>query len=380
MKLTAGMLIWVGMIVGSVAAADAGRPWLKIEHAGLSFSLPIAFRQTDREGVDSLVEEYVNEEAGIFLSYDFGMYSAKDTAPASAKREKIQIGSETGTIVTRPIEGAKEVGWAMTLYARHETPAKLTMSIACRSEAGLETARAILATVRFPSGASSSADWSRSKESFQRFRAIRENSRALLFHRDEAELYPHRLDFPAAEAVVLALPVLEIFEWREDARLAVPLLAHPDPRATLAAGRFLVWANALPADIMLLNKLLDAMPAGNMTGASQVGAAMASIGDPVAAPVLRRAMERGAYGLGSALGRLDDEKAFDFLLVSAPSSADRCEGLLELVRRSNKTVEAWMNAPSSDSQAETIAAKKWLEWWQANQATFRLVARAPRQP
>lgn len=91
-------------------------------------------------------------------------------------------------------------------------------------------------------------------------------------------------------------------------------------------------------------------------------------------------MERGAYGLGSALGQLDDEKAFDFLLASAPSSADRCEGLLQLVRRSNKTIEAWMNAPLSDSQAETIAAKKWQEWWTANQATFRLVARAPRQP
>lgn len=271
MRLSAGIFICVGMIVASIAAADTGRPWVKIEHTGLSFSLPIAFRQTDREGVDSTVEKYVDEEAGIYLSYDFGMYSANDTPPASAKREKIQIGSEIGTIVTRPMEGAKEVTWRMTLYARQETPAKLTMGIACRSEAGLQTARAIFATVRFPSGASSSADWSGSKESFQRFRAIRENSRALLFHRDEAELYPRRLDFPSAEVVVLALRVLEIFEWREDARLAVPLLGHPDPRATLAAGRFLVWAKALPADMILLNKLLDAMPAGNRTDATQVG-------------------------------------------------------------------------------------------------------------
>jgi hypothetical protein len=347
------------------AAAREPLTHLEINHPGLSFSLPLSFRQTDAEGIDSIAERYVDADAGVYVSFEYGMYSPTDRNDGSeVKRETIQLGPTSGVVVTRRLT-EKRVAWRLTLYAKG-----LTMDITCRSDGGLQTAQTILESVRFPPLPAATG---MTAESLQKQQVVDANRRALRFPTDDWVIYPNRLEFPRGEVVVLALKVLRFMERKEDARLALPHLSHPDRTAVLAAGKFLAWADSLPGDLGFLGKLLDATPDGDLADRG-VGEAIVQMADPAAIPILRRAVSRGICGLGDALGQFDDESAFDLLWSAPVFSSDRFAGFHHLVRRSNKPLEPWMtpSAGTFSTKSEELLGGKWRAWWASNKATFRV--------
>jgi hypothetical protein len=162
----------------------------------------------------------------------------------------------------------------------------------------------------------------------------------------------------------------------KDATAVVPLVRHPDDGVRVAAMRFLAWAPDKAA-VTPLCEVLDGIK-GHSPLEEPVGRALMAIGDPAAVPALERAARRGVYGATSwALGRLGGKASCEALMAGVDRDAmDALEGMMAMVRRSNKRFEPWMGVNSWSPGTGLEHKGDWRRWWDANKDSFELVRTA----
>jgi hypothetical protein len=160
----------------------------------------------------------------------------------------------------------------------------------------------------------------------------------------------------------------------EEAPLVIPLLRHPVEQVRQAAVVYLVW-NPDRRAVGPLCQALDEVEKDGDLG-HRIGCALGRAGNPDAAPALERAVKRGiGGGTESALGAFGRESAFEPLLdgVEKRDSMLAVEGLLNLIRRSNKKPEAWMEKVRWREESGLTEKVKWRKWWEANKADFKVI-------
>ncbi len=122
--------------------------WKKIENRSFSFSIPASFKQTDAEGTDSFVEEYVGDS--MQLSFDYGMYSNNFAGwPNQTKFENVKIAGKAARIGTAKWEREKGFAYSTQVHIRLDSETALSMFAACKSEKELALARKIFETIAF---------------------------------------------------------------------------------------------------------------------------------------------------------------------------------------------------------------------------------------
>ena len=129
-------------------AAEAG--WKKIEHGSFSFSVPSTFKKTDAHGVDSFVEEYVDDN--IKLSFDYGIFSNNfGDWPKDTKFEDVKVGGKAARLGTVAHEFHPGFPYACQIRINLKDGVALSMFAACKSEKDLALARKILESIEFKS-------------------------------------------------------------------------------------------------------------------------------------------------------------------------------------------------------------------------------------
>lgn len=185
------------------------------------------------------------------------------------------------------------------------------------------------------------------------------------------------LTSPNKDAVIRAVGALRALGSKDSAAV-IPLLQHPDAAVRLLTAQFLTWAPD-PEAVGPLCELLDGVNDSYDPIETEIGRALIEIGDSSAVPALERATRRGVFGGTSwALGRLGDKKSFEILLegVEKRDALDAVEGLMSLVRRSNKPFEAWMGVSSWTEQSGLEHRQDWLDWWKQNKSDFQVIKTA----
>jgi hypothetical protein len=178
-------------------------------------------------------------------------------------------------------------------------------------------------------------------------------------------------------AVLQAVTALERIGCKQEAPSIIPLLRHPDEMARLAAAEYLHWSPDRRA-VRPLCEALDKVEKDGDLG-YHIGSALAILRDPAAAPSLERAVKRGIRGDAEwALGAFGGESAFEPLLdgVEKRDSMSAVEGLRNLIRRSNKKPEPWMEKVGWSEEAGLTEKAKWRKWWEANKADFKVIKTA----
>jgi hypothetical protein len=193
------------------------------------------------------------------------------------------------------------------------------------------------------------------------------------------ELIKHlegRLSLDDPEAVIKVIDTLFRVRSKGSSARMVPLLRHSDRKVRRASAWFSGWAKSRET----VRPLCDALDAGGDDHdlCEVIGDALGEIGDADAVPALKRAVKRGVRGPAClALGRLGDASCFDILLASTEKRGwmDAVDGLLHLVRRSNKKVEPWMEKARYSGRG-VEHKRDWRKWWDANKTTFKVVKTA----
>ena len=122
--------------------------WTKIENKSFSFSLPASFKQTDAQGTDSFVEEYVAD--GIQVSFDYGMYSNNFAGwPNGTKFENLKIDGKAARLGTAKWELDKGFPYSTQVYIKLDGEVALSMRAACKSEKEVALARKIFESIAF---------------------------------------------------------------------------------------------------------------------------------------------------------------------------------------------------------------------------------------
>lgn len=196
--------------------------------------------------------------------------------------------------------------------------------------------------------------------------------------RDEAVAHLRRcLASADPTAVLQAVTALERIGCKGEASLIIPLLRHPDEMVRLAAAEYLHWS----PDRRVFGPLCEALDKVEKDGdlGYHIGSALAILRDPAAAPSLERAVKRGIRGDAEwALGAFGGESAFQALLdgVEKRDSMSAVERLLNLIRRSNKRPEPWMEKVRWSEEAGLTDKDKWRKWWDSNKADFKVIKTA----
>ncbi|MCF7787586.1 MAG: hypothetical protein K9N47_15760 [Prosthecobacter sp.] len=178
--------------------------------------------------------------------------------------------------------------------------------------------------------------------------------------------------------------------WDLDAvPIAIQMLRHQERKFRAEAAKFLAGAQDARA-VDELCMALDELPpciryaaegynADDERVSSEVGRAVLNLEDVRTVPALKRAALKGYAGdwIAMALSQMGDEKAFEPLLshLRNPKVDHYPSELVTMIQRSNLPVEAWMNKglSSDDRQGKQDRAAKWIAWWEANKASFRIV-------
>ncbi len=166
----------------------------------------------------------------------------------------------------------------------------------------------------------------------------------------------------------LALQTLGDLKSKESVPLVIALLKHEDSEIRAAAAHLIA---GMPTRECVV-PVAEALAAG--TGSADLRDILEILDDPAALPAIRRAVKQSKYGLCRTLGYLGDRDDFELLLglLREHDVRDAINGLLLLVRRSNKPYEPWMG--TNDQKAD--AKEKWLAWWEANKSDFRVLKTA----
>ncbi|HEY2785809.1 MAG TPA: hypothetical protein VGJ05_12640 [Fimbriiglobus sp.] len=143
------------------------------------------------------------------------------------------------------------------------------------------------------------------------------------------------------KTVVTSMAALKQMGAKETTAV-VPLIKNRDDAVQMPAIRFVAWAPDKAA-VGPLCEVLDGIK-GYSNLEEPIGRALMEIGDTAAVPALERAAGRGVYGATSwALGRLGDKKSCEVLMAGVDhDKMDALEGMMVMVRRSNKRFESWM--------------------------------------
>ncbi len=171
--------------------------------------------------------------------------------------------------------------------------------------------------------------------------------------------------------------------------VAMEMMSHQDRKYRREAAMFLSSARD-PRSIGSLCAALDELPSCVRYAAKgydeddnrlseAIGRALLNLRDPLSVPSLKRAALKGYAGdwIAMTLSQVGDETAFEPLIshLRNPNVDHYPSELITMIRRSNLPVEAWMTKglSSDDSQGKQDRAAKWIAWWEANKASFRIV-------
>lgn len=143
---------WLALAACGAPAAQApaviGPPgWVRVDDPrGISFFAPAGVRGGPVQGIDSLVGEYVAGELSI--TYDLGLYASPLCEDPVLSREVTRVNGRPGRVVTARDEDADGGRYRAGIYFPSTGNAgPLVLEVTAPEEAGLDAARAVVATV-----------------------------------------------------------------------------------------------------------------------------------------------------------------------------------------------------------------------------------------
>lgn len=363
---------------GFSAAGPHPDDWWEINQREFSFAIPASLFEERKNGIDTSLIVFTDAHHEIELSLTWAGQTNRWQEPLpGAEPQPLTIGSNK-VVILATNNGAHRgltFAWAARIIGH-----QLTVHLSSQKETDRALFESILRTLQMtqPNPVMPVSE----AQAFQA-ETIRASRETLMLLPREPLSAPNQAPssrYPSADAARLAFNLLLLVHDEAVPRLATVLLAAPDKALRSEAVRALYQAHPpRPSIVALSEALRKEATAGPESLAGSMAEALGATRHPDALPALKFAYESGVMAAAHAIGRIGDEKWFQLLLPRTTETSDGRNsfspyGLLQLVQRSNKPVEPWMeDSGQSDWSARSPTHQaEWTAWWNKNGSTVRV--------
>jgi hypothetical protein len=137
----------IAALLAAEASGQGHQQWRNVTNSSFSFSIPASWERTS--GIGSPAEEYLG--AGIWVSFNFGIYSDFGSWPKQTKFEEMKINGRAARVGTAKREFHEGYPYSTQVYVKinesvNESVA-LVMFAACKSEKEVALARKVFETI-----------------------------------------------------------------------------------------------------------------------------------------------------------------------------------------------------------------------------------------